>query len=128
MRAHFDGIGVMRSITSGTCSDRTPRPAQRHECGQDRFLRGPALALCLLPEMDSNHLLRRQLWSHGGSRQAPVVSTIRKRALPESILLYACAACSSGNVSIIGRTLLSTLKRSVSSESWEVPEACPVIV
>jgi hypothetical protein len=45
----------MRSIVSGTCADRTTRPAQRHECGQGRLLPGPAIALYLLPEMDSNH-------------------------------------------------------------------------
>jgi hypothetical protein len=60
---------VMRSIVSGTCSDRTTRPAPRHECGQSRFLRGPALALCLLPEMDSNHQpcdLRSNLLARSG--------------------------------------------------------------
>ena len=44
----------MRSTASATYSDRTASAAQHHECGQRQFLRGPALALCLLPELDSN--------------------------------------------------------------------------
>ena len=37
------------------------------------------------------------------NHHAPVVSTIRKRASPESIFSYASVACSNGRVSIIGR-------------------------
>ncbi len=45
---------AMRSIGSATCSARTAGQTQHHKCGQGRFLRGSALALWLLPELDSN--------------------------------------------------------------------------
>lgn len=53
----------------------------------------------------------------------PVMSTMRKRALLLIMRSYASAACSSGIVSIIGRTPVSALKASVSCESIEVPDA-----
>jgi DNA-binding HxlR family transcriptional regulator len=54
-----------------------------------------------------------------------MVSTIRKRASPAIILSYAACASASGSVSMRGRTPVSTEKRRVSSESCDVPEACP---
>lgn len=57
--------------------------------------------------------------------QLPVVSTIRNRACPDSILSRAAPADSSGTSSIHARTPLSTAKRSVCSVSRAVPDACP---
>jgi MFS family permease len=57
--------------------------------------------------------------------QLPVVSTIRNRACPDSILSSAAPASSSGTSSIHARTPLSAAKRSVSSVSRAVPDACP---
>src|SRR4029077_15654672 len=55
----------------------------------------------------------------------PVTSTMRKRALPCVMRAYASAACSSGNVSIMGRIFSRTLKASVSSLSIGVPVSVP---
>src|SRR6267142_2711089 len=55
----------------------------------------------------------------------PVTSTTRKRALPCIMRAYASAACSSGNVSIMGRIFSKTLKTSVSSLSIGVPVSVP---
>lgn len=57
--------------------------------------------------------------------QLPVVSTMRKRACPVSILSRAAPADSSGTSSIHARTPLSAAKRSVCSVSRAVPDACP---
>jgi hypothetical protein len=55
----------------------------------------------------------------------PVTSTMRKRALPCIMRPYASAACSSGNVSIMGRIFSRTLNASVSSLSIGVPVSVP---
>jgi predicted MFS family arabinose efflux permease len=57
--------------------------------------------------------------------QLPVVSTMRNRACPVSILSRATAADSSGTSSIQARTPLSAAKRRVCSVSRAVPDACP---
>lgn len=57
--------------------------------------------------------------------ELPVVSTMRNRACPASILSSAAPADSSGTSSIHARTPLSAAKRSVRSVSRAVPDACP---
>ena len=57
--------------------------------------------------------------------QVFMVSTMRNRALPCIMRAYASAACSSGTVSIIGRTFARTLKARVSSLSMGVPVSAP---
>src|SRR5438876_7769558 len=52
-----------------------------------------------------------------------VTSTMRNRAWLLIMRSYASTACSSGIVSIIGRTAVSALKARVSCESIEVPDA-----
>jgi hypothetical protein len=56
-----------------------------------------------------------------------LVSTTRKRAWPDNIRSKPLEASDIEYVSITGRTPLRAAKRSVSSESCDVPDGCPAI-
>jgi hypothetical protein len=58
---------------------------------------------------------------------SPIVSTTRNRTRPLLIWSNASLTFDNGYFSIIGRTPLSALKRSVSSESMKLPEGHPWI-
>jgi hypothetical protein len=75
------------------------------------------------PRVSCPHL--RLLASAASLQPVYIVRTTRNCALPLIMRAYASAAFSSGYVSIMARTPVSSAKRSVSSSSAGVPEAHP---